>query len=587
MGIQQKTSRFLAIAFTAVLLLAVLQGAVVYAVSASTGGGSDSFGGQPPTQTISKQLEDTIKKHQRYEWLRACFQQNDIDTIYPSEMESWDFFQKDNVGKMVRNQIVGNIYGPGDDAIVSCHTEDSVRDAFALIGFDSSKPLDVFCSLKGSFNKTASGKDGCLRNPDGSDWDNSEEDKTLVRKSFEALVNTKSPEVKSFSPAQEYLRYYESFMEQCITEPPVAYPAGDDPADNDSRNYKIPVVTRLSSGEHLVGYWLGYGKTDGTKVAIAATADTLTTASSTYKGDSQEAYGKVSTCGKAVTGARDNASAYKAYLDGHPEEGEIIDLASISKTTGSANSKSCYSESGPLGWFLCGILEAIDGAITHLDQAINDLLFINKDNYDNPNIEASWAIMRNIAFIVLIPMMLFMVIGTAIGFGPFDAYTVKKALPRMLVAVVFIAISLPLTQFGVQISNAVGNGAGNLIMSSSNNPVESLSSILSDRGTGGTFGGLVAAGAGASIVFTTIGIIGSFALVTMVALLIGFVILVMREVLILLLVVIAPLAILGWIFPGNDKLWKIWKTTLIAMLLMYPLIAVLIASGRFVAGIAE
>jgi hypothetical protein len=60
----------------------------------------------------------------------------------------------------------------------------------------------------------------------------------------------------------------------------------------------------------------------------------------------------------------------------------------------------------------------------------------------------------------------------------------------------------------------------------------------------------------------------------------------MRQVLLVALIVIAPIAILAWIFPGNDKLWGIWKTTFIAMLMMYPLISILIAAGKFVAGIS-
>jgi hypothetical protein len=60
----------------------------------------------------------------------------------------------------------------------------------------------------------------------------------------------------------------------------------------------------------------------------------------------------------------------------------------------------------------------------------------------------------------------------------------------------------------------------------------------------------------------------------------------MREVLIVTIIVVAPLAILAWVFPGNDKIWALWKTTFIAMLMMYPLISLLIASGKFVASIA-
>ena len=182
-----------------------------------------------------------------------------------------------------------------------------------------------------------------------------------------------------------------------------------------------------------------------------------------------------------------------------------------------------------------------------------------------------------------------MVIGTALNFGPFDPYTVKKALPRMFIAAMFIVLSLPITQFGVELSNNVGQGLGNLIVSSvpEDQRVNSLQDILSPGEAGGftalTLLGVAGAAATGAL---TIGIAASIALITLIALLLGFVILIMRQVLLLMLIVVAPLAILAWIFPGNDKLWGIWKTSFIAMLMMYPIIAILIASGKFVAGIA-
>ena len=47
-------------------------------------------------------------------------------------------------------------------------------------------------------------------------------------------------------------------------------------------------------------------------------------------------------------------------------------------------------------------------------------------------LKAVWVRLRDIAYIILVPIMLVMVIGTALNIGPFDAYTVKKALPRMV-----------------------------------------------------------------------------------------------------------------------------------------------------------
>lgn len=278
------------------------------------------------------------------------------------------------------------------------------------------------------------------------------------------------------------------------------------------------------------------------------------------------------------------ADAYSALVKAHPPADDDTD----DQDGGNGESEpSCESEGGPGAWFMCWVIDALDRFISILDRQIQSLLYIDKEVYDNDTIDEAWGTMRNLALLILVPMMMFMVIGTALNFGPFDPYTVKKALPRMFVAVIFIVLSLPVTQFGIQLSNAVGQGLGNIIISASPDDVRYLSDIFEEAGGGSqeSLGWItIVAGIGGWAIGAA-GALISFGLVTIVGLLIGFCTLVLRQVLLILLVVIAPLAILAWIFPGNDKLWGLWKGTFIAMLLMYPIIAMLLASGKFVAGI--
>ena len=251
----------------------------------------------------------------------------------------------------------------------------------------------------------------------------------------------------------------------------------------------------------------------------------------------------------------------------------------------SDENQTCESTGEVLAWFICPFLKIIDGGAGFLSGQIEGLLNVKSDDYNDDTLRDSWRVMRNIALILLVPMMLFMVIGTALEFGPFDAYTVKKALPRMFIAVIFIVLSLPITQFFVNVSNIIGLGLEGIVLSATGEP-QSLAAQYS-AGGGFLFTTLVGAGALAGIATgaITLGIVGSLALVTFVALLIGYVVLVVRQLLILVLMMIAPLAILVWIFPGNDKLWKIWKTTFIALLMMFPLIILLITSGKVFAGV--
>src|SRR5690606_29838183 len=68
-------------------------------------------------------------------------------------------------------------------------------------------------------------------------------------------------------------------------------------------------------------------------------------------------------------------------------------------------------------------------------------------------------------YIILIPVMLVMVIGTALGWEMFSAYTVKKALPRMVVATIFITLSWHITTFLIGFFNVIGAGILGLMTS--------------------------------------------------------------------------------------------------------------------------
>lgn len=266
----------------------------------------------------------------------------------------------------------------------------------------------------------------------------------------------------------------------------------------------------------------------------------------------------------------------------------------------SSEALSACEDNVTLGWLICPVIfEFLDAAITALDTTIIDLFTVD-EIYNDPNqsLYKVWGAVRNIAFLILVPMMLVMVIGTALEFGPFDAYTVKKALPRMIAAVMFIALSWQICTFFINMSDLIGNGTMNFIEASAGATcngeaqpsitlavVIGCSSTQTDiAGAGAGVGGYIATiaiGGGAFLVGgISIGIILSFALTLILGLLIGYVSLAIRLILILGLLVFSPLFILSWIFPGNDKMWKFWRTTFVSMLLVFPLIMGAIGVGR-------
>jgi hypothetical protein len=271
-------------------------------------------------------------------------------------------------------------------------------------------------------------------------------------------------------------------------------------------------------------------------------------------------------------------------------------------TTGEAGAgdDTCESAGGVLGWIMCPVSDIMDGVVGWLDSTIQGLLVVNQDRYGSDGLFEAWKQVRNIAYIILIPIMLVMVIGTALGFEIFSAYTVKRALPRMVIAVIFITLSWYICIFLIQFINVVGAGVLGIITTPFTRQedaqislslrgaleqadiVQSGGSAVDSVSSGIGLAGIVAAGTFAAFAsgLVTLGIIISTLFSAAIVLFFVFLLLIARQMLIILLLLAAPLAILAWIFPGNDKMWKLWWSSFSKLLLMFPLIMAILGVGR-------
>ncbi len=252
--------------------------------------------------------------------------------------------------------------------------------------------------------------------------------------------------------------------------------------------------------------------------------------------------------------------------------------------------KSCEDDAGDLGWILCAVIRATDSALSWVDERIQDMLQVDRNIYTNDGIHAGWSNIRNIAFVILVPMVLIMVMGTALNLDFVSAYTVKKALPRILAAVIFISLSYTICVFMIDLSNAVGKGTLSLLTSPFD--FNQLPGVTQNHLTlASLFGGSASGGGGVFATLLASGaiLVGGFVLIWLfmgtLLLLAGtaFLVLLLRQIFVVAFLLLAPLAILSWIFPGNEKLWKLWSGSFSKLLMMFPLIMGVIAVGRIFA----
>ncbi len=268
--------------------------------------------------------------------------------------------------------------------------------------------------------------------------------------------------------------------------------------------------------------------------------------------------------------------------------------------------ESCESNSGILGWVMCPVAGLLDNILGFLDSQIQSLLALEDKYFEGvgdpdksgDKLHRAWVQVRNIAYVVLIPIMLVMVVGTALGFEIFSAYTIKKALPRMVIAIIFITLSWYICVFLINFFNIIGSGVKGLVTTPFSVEGSGISAGLNaaglvssgDQGWSGwaqdiVGGGVAGVGVGLAAVGAwavgslSIGIILSTLGTAVLILGVAFIILVARQMFIIAMLLLAPLAILAWIFPGNDKLWKLWWNSFSKLLMMFPLIMLLIGLG--------
>ncbi|HMS23256.1 MAG TPA: hypothetical protein PKB09_00410 [Candidatus Saccharibacteria bacterium] len=168
----------------------------------------------------------------------------------------------------------------------------------------------------------------------------------------------------------------------------------------------------------------------------------------------------------------------------------------------------------------------------------------------------------------------------------FDAYTVKKVLPRLAIAVILIQLSWFLTTGAIFLTNQIAYGIQGLMYGAFGGTADfTLEALLS--GTSSSSATTI----GTTVLFSVVGIafgggVLAIAAFIVIAVLVAFLSLAVRRALLILLVLLAPIAIVAWILPNTERFWKMWWDNFTKLLLMFPMIMAMIAAGRIFAKIS-
>jgi hypothetical protein len=241
------------------------------------------------------------------------------------------------------------------------------------------------------------------------------------------------------------------------------------------------------------------------------------------------------------------------------------------------------ADNSALAWVLCPIINMAESLIGKIDEMLSRFLFVDLGRFNtNSGLFVAWNNIRQISTVILVIIALIMIFSEAMGEGFLSNYSVKKILPRLVLAVIGIQFSWVLTREFINISNILGNGIQGLMLAPFAGIKEGLGAILpvGDLSGAAQAGYFVAIFAAIPVAF---GALATVAIGVFIALVIAFVTLILRYMVIVIGVMFAPIGIAMSVLPGTQKVSKLWWESLEKAVIMYPIIMAMLAAGKIIA----
>ncbi len=276
------------------------------------------------------------------------------------------------------------------------------------------------------------------------------------------------------------------------------------------------------------------------------------------------------------------------YLDGSD--------ASTERVLGTANQVGkdgtpvidCSGKGIIMTWIVCPTLEVLFGALDFIfEHLIKPFLSVNPLTVTDASGQETilytvWNNVRNIANIAFILVFFVIIFSQATSAG-ITNYGIKRLLPRLIIVAVATNLSFFICAILVDIFNVLGAGAASLVISTVLNgqPSIDLSAISTANlfANGGMALGIAALAPG--IIFGVF----VFFIFALIVVLIAAATLIVRQVFLIFLFIVAPLAFVAGLLPNTQSLFRKWGEMFIRLLAMYPIIVLLFAAGKIASSV--
>src|SRR3989344_654823 len=130
------------------------------------------------------------------------------------------------------------------------------------------------------------------------------------------------------------------------------------------------------------------------------------------------------------------------------------------------DNEACYKNDWGLSWLFCPLIEGASKVSERLYGFVEDQLkfvFPASIGGDKGGVRDAWNSIRILVSGLVVILMLVMVISQAIGSGPFDAYTIRKMVPRLVAGVILIQLSWPVFGWIINSVDVIGRGLADIM----------------------------------------------------------------------------------------------------------------------------
>ena len=247
---------------------------------------------------------------------------------------------------------------------------------------------------------------------------------------------------------------------------------------------------------------------------------------------------------------------------------------------------TCYDQVEGIGWLVCPTTGVFAKAIDAIYGIIEDILTIQPmtANGESP-VYIVWQYARDITNIVFVILLLVVIWSQLTGVG-INNYGIKKVLPRLIIAAVLVNLSFIICALAVDASNILGVSIRGFFQNVQETAVQN-SDISAGTSWTDLVAGLFGGGAVAGIAIVATGGFKAFlwmligaVIAALLAVFTGLVTIALRQAVVFMLVMIAPLAFVAYLLPNTEKWFKKWKDILFSMLIFYPMFSLLFGAAQ-------